>query len=89
MKAVGKKMNLKFSFHLTFFLGILLVVTGLLYLIKTFKYKRNDPDAIEEDDNLFDSQTRPSISTQTSTMGINNDNLSSAFTVEQEINKKH
>jgi hypothetical protein len=68
------------------YLGISLIVTGLLYFIKSFKYKSNSSD-IEEDDNLFD--TRPSVATQTSAMGINNDNLSSAFTVEQEINKKH
>jgi hypothetical protein len=64
------------------FLGSLLIITGLLYFIKTFKYKRINPDDFQEDDNL----SRPSISTQTSSTGINNDNLPSAFTVNQEMN---
>jgi len=60
--------------------GILLIITGLLYFVKTFKYKRSDFDDIQEDDNLFDTSNtlgQPSISTQTSSIGINNDNLSS------------
>ena len=68
------------------FLGILLILTGLLYFLKTFKYKRINADDFREDDTLFNMH-RPSISTQTSSMGINNDNLSSA--VNQEINPKH
>jgi uncharacterized membrane protein len=70
------------------FLGILLIITGLLYFIKTFKYKRINPDHFQEDDNLFNIP-RPSTSTQTSSVGINNDNLPSAFTVNQEMNPKH
>ena len=69
------------------YLGALLIITGLLYLIKTFKYKRINPDDVYEDDNLF-NMPRPSISTQTSSMGINSDNLPSAFTVNQENNLK-
>jgi hypothetical protein len=59
-----------------------MIITGLLYFIKTFKYKRINPDNFQEDDNLFNIH-RPSTSTQTSSMGINNDNLPSAFMVTQ------
>jgi putative Mn2+ efflux pump MntP len=72
--------------------GVLLIITGLLYFMKTFKYKRIHTDEPQEDDNLFDTSnsiSRLSISTQTSVMGLNQDNLSSAVTMEQEINKKH
>jgi hypothetical protein len=47
---------------------------------------------MQEDDTLFDSSNsfaRPSTSTQTASMGINNDNLSSEFTINQEIHPKH
>ena len=69
-------------------LGILLDITGLLYLIKTFKYKQINPNDFREDDNLFDV-TRPSTATQTSSIGINNDNLSLASAVQQEANVKN
>lgn len=69
-------------------LGILLDITGLLYLIKTFKYRQINPNDFQEDDNLFDV-TRPSIATQTSSIGINNDNLSLASAVQQETNAKN
>lgn len=69
-------------------LGILLDITGLLYLIKTFKYRQINPNDFQEDDNLFDV-TRPSIATQTSSIGINNDNLSLASAVQQETNVKN
>ncbi len=67
-----------------------MIITGLLYFIKTFKYKRINPDDFKEDDNLFDSSNslaRPSISTQTT--AINNENLSSTTTLNQEIHLKH
>jgi hypothetical protein len=70
----------EYLFIFFWFLGILLIITGLLYFIKTFKYKRIDVDYIQEDDNLFDRSNtlaQPSISTQTTSIGINNDNLSS------------
>lgn len=66
----------------------LLILTGLLYLIKTFKYKNNVESETYDDDHRFtpiDCLPRPSISTQTSVMGINNDQ----FSVEQEIVKKN
>ncbi|CAF4571809.1 unnamed protein product [Rotaria sp. Silwood1] len=72
--------------------GALLSFTGLLYFVKTFKYKKMNTDELQEDDCLFrisNSTTRPSMSTQTSVIGINNDNLSSTFTIEQEMNKTH
>ncbi|CAF1291171.1 unnamed protein product [Rotaria sp. Silwood1] len=72
--------------------GALLSFTGLLYFVKTFKYKKMNTDELQEDDCLFrisNSTTRPSMSTQTSIIGINNDNLSSTFTIEQEMNKTH
>ena len=81
---VGKKMNIIYLIiRIDFSSGILLVITGILYFIKTFKYKRINTD---EDDHLFDrskSISRSSISTQTSVMGLNEDNLSSGFAMEQ------
>jgi hypothetical protein len=62
-----------------------LIITGVLYFIKTFKYKRSNIDDVQEDDNLFDASNsiiRPSISTQTSSMGT------STLPVHQEINPK-
>lgn len=56
-----------------------MIITGIFYFIKTFKYKHKNLDDFQEDDNLFNSSPRPSISTQTSTMAINNDNLTSDF----------
>ena len=73
-------------------IGGLLVLTGLVYFIKTFKYKTIGADEADEDDNLFGATgtfPRSSISTQTSVMAINNDQLTSATVVEQEIPKKN
>ncbi|CAF3496122.1 unnamed protein product [Adineta steineri] len=57
--------------------GTLLIITGILYFIKTFKYKENNPDEINEDTTILsasNSFSQPSVSTQTvTTMGINND----------------
>ncbi|CAF3886706.1 unnamed protein product [Rotaria sp. Silwood2] len=72
--------------------GALLSFTGVLYFIKTFKYKRSNTDEPQEDDSIFHASNpsnRPSTSTQTSIIGINNDNLSSTFTIDQEMNKNH
>ncbi|CAF0878629.1 unnamed protein product [Rotaria sordida] len=72
--------------------GALLAFTGILYFIKTFKYKRINTDELLEDDSLFyesNPSARPSMSTQTSIMGINNDNLLSTFTIDHETEKKY
>lgn len=69
-------------------LAVLLILTGLMYLIKTFKYKKIQLDGHADADDRFtpiDRLPRPSISTQTSVMGINNDQ----FSVEQEMGKKN
>lgn len=69
-----------------------MTITGLLYFIKTFKYKQVDTDNLPEDLNLVHARnlpTRPSISTQTSIVGINNDNLSTTTSSEQEANKRN
>lgn len=69
-----------------------MALSGILYFIKTFKYKKITDDDFHEDDYIYISSnavSRPSISTQTSTLGINKDNLSTTSTGEQEINKKH
>lgn len=65
-------------------------LTGVLYFIKTFKYKHIPNDEFQEDDHLFYSSNpinRPSIATQTSTMGINDDNVPSTFPADSELNK--
>ncbi|CAF4944348.1 unnamed protein product, partial [Rotaria magnacalcarata] len=72
--------------------GALLIFTGLLYFLKSFKYKRMDTDGLHEENQLVsetNSTSLPSISTQTSIVGINSDSLSCTFPVEQETNKTH
>jgi len=64
-------------------------VAAILYFMKSFKYKRIDDDEIQEDTNLNNKSTptsRPSISTQTSTLGINNDTFPPAFNLNQQSN---
>ena len=76
------------------FAGVLLLVTGLLYFIKTFKYTTNSPEDNKEDDRLFASSLafpRTSISTQTSVMDdMQKSPPKGALTVEpHEMISKH
>lgn len=69
-------------------IGILLNIVAILYFIKSFKYKRIDEDDVQEDTDLNKKpiQTfRPSISTQTSTLAINNDSFPSALNINQDL----
>ncbi|CAF0749160.1 unnamed protein product [Didymodactylos carnosus] len=73
----------------TFAIGVFLIVTGLLYFIKTFKYKQIGSDSINENDILVGGDgCRQSVSTQTLTAPAtalqNHDNPSFISDVKSE-----